>query len=39
VVVLEGGHSFEVNGDYSDPVNIRNTKTAIEMGVYWLKRM
>jgi len=39
VVVLTGGHSFEINSDYNDPVNIQNTKTAIEMGVYWLKKM
>jgi len=39
VVVLEGGHSFEVNSDYDDPVNVYNTKVAIEMGVYWLKRL
>jgi len=39
VIVLSGGHSFEINGDYNDPINIQNTKTAIEMGVYWLIRM
>lgn len=39
VVVLSGGHSFEINSDYSDPINIQNTRMAIEAGVYWLKRM
>lgn len=39
VVVLSGGHSFEESDDYTAPINVYNTKLAIEMGVYWLKRM